>query len=122
MKKSWKKFLPLIICFAICLSLFTVSAFAEDAAKQPEIRQNEDGTWSAYDADGKVIRSGWVKVEEQYGDKADITWSFLAGKCGQNLTWSQSSQWQRGYESGIYASYQEHQSSYGGLDAYEYLR
>ena len=36
MKKSWKKFLPLIICLAICLSLFTVSAFAEDAAQQPK--------------------------------------------------------------------------------------
>ena len=47
MKKSWKKFLPLIICLAICLSLFTVSAFAVDAAQQPEIKieKNEDGTW-----------------------------------------------------------------------------
>ena len=86
MKKSWKKFLPLIICLAICLSLFTVSAFAEDAAQQPKIRQNEDGTWSAYDADGKVIPSGWVKVEEQYGDKTYTDW-FYASKGVLSTGW-----------------------------------
>lgn len=86
MKKSWKKFLPLIICLAICLSLFTVSAFAVDAAQQPVIKQNDDGTWSAYDADGKVIRSGWVKVEEQYGDKTYTDW-FYASKGVLSTGW-----------------------------------
>ena len=78
MKKSWKRFLPLIICLAICLSLFTVSAFAEDAAKQPEIKKNEDGTYSAYDADGKVIRSGWVKKVYSEGDKENTEWYYAS--------------------------------------------
>ena len=78
MKKSWKKFLPLIICLAICLSLFTVSAFAVDAAQQPEIRQNEDGTWSAYDAEGKVISSGWVKLEWEREGDAYTEWFYAS--------------------------------------------
>ena len=80
MKKSWKRFLPLIICLAICLSQFTVSAFAEDAAQQPEIKieKNEDGTWSAYDADGKVIPSGWVKLEWESGEDTYTEWFYAS--------------------------------------------
>jgi glucan-binding YG repeat protein len=61
MKKSIKRFLPFVIVLALCMSLFTVSAFAVDK-RNPEVVDNGDGTYSAVDKDGNTIRNGWVHI------------------------------------------------------------
>ena len=55
MKKSLKRFLPFVIVLALCMSLFTVSAFAVDK-RNPDVRPTKDGkAWEAVDEDGNVL-------------------------------------------------------------------
>ena len=61
MKKSLKRFLPFVIVLALCMSLFTVSAFAVDK-RNPTVEKNSDGTYKAVDEDGNTIRNGWVHI------------------------------------------------------------
>jgi glucan-binding YG repeat protein len=86
MKKSWKKFLPLVICLALCMGLFTVSASAAGSTKAAEVKPNGDGTYSAYDADGNVIKNGWAATINREGDNGKVTKTWYYAKQGELLT------------------------------------
>ena len=77
MKKSLKRFLPFVIVLALCMSLFTVSAFAVDK-RNPAVQKTEDGkAWEAVDKDGKVIRNGWVATNPEDQPK-NQTWYYAS--------------------------------------------
>jgi glucan-binding YG repeat protein len=78
MKKSIKRFLPFVIILALCMSLFTVSAFARDK-RDPEFVQDTDGVWHAIDTTtGDQIERGWVSQQGKDKDGNDvISWYFV---------------------------------------------
>jgi glucan-binding YG repeat protein len=77
MKKSFKRFLPFVIVLALCMSLFTVSAFAVDK-RNPTVQPTEDGkAWEAVDKDGKVIRNGWLSETDPENAK-NQTWYYAS--------------------------------------------
>ena len=78
MKKSWKMFLPLVICLALCMSLFTVSASAASTSTPGTVEQ-KDGKWVAVDKKGNEIKNGWVG--ETYKDengKTQKAWYYVS--------------------------------------------
>ena len=76
MKKSWKKFLPLVICLALCMSLFTVSASAAAPSTKGDIVDNGDGTYKAVNDKGETIQNGWVAVSQKVDGKVVKTWYY----------------------------------------------
>ena len=77
MKKSLKRFLPFVIVLALCMSLFTVSAFAVDK-RNPTVEKNSDGTYKAVDKDGNTIRNGWVHVTPDTNNPKDSYWVYAS--------------------------------------------
>ena len=85
MKKSWKMFLPLVICLALCMSLFTVSASAASKSTPGEVKQDDQGNWVALDKNGNPVKSGWVgETWQDAKGKTSKAWYYVSN--GELLT------------------------------------
>ncbi len=79
MKKSWKMFLPLVICLALCMSLFTVSASAASKSTPGSIVQDDDGNWVAVDKNGDPVKNGWVgETWKDEKGKTSKSWYYVS--------------------------------------------
>jgi len=82
MKKSWKMFLPLVICLALCMSLFTVSASAASKSTPGAVVKDDDGNWVAVDKKGNPVSSGWVSEtwKDESTGKMQKSWYYVSSK------------------------------------------